>query len=237
MVDIRITSNIEDVRRRMDALVRKQLPFAMVQAINKTAQRVQEAETQNILKTFNNPTPFTQKSIGLTKARKSAPVATVYVKDIAASYLQPYEDGGTHKLNSRALLNPKDIKLNQYGNLPKAALARLKAKPGVFIGPVTLKNGETINGVWQRPMLRGNDAAIGKGMTVRQRQKLLRGKHGTVVPRGANTTGKLKLLIRFGDALPVKQHLGFIDVAQRTVAQNFQRDFEVAFDEAIRTAR
>lgn len=236
MLNIQISSNMPDIAKSMDALTTKQLPFAMAQAVNRVAARVQQAETQNIQKTFDSPTPFTQKSVGLAKARKSNLTATIYVKNIAASYLQPYEDGGVHKLNGRALLNPKDIKLNQYGNLPKAALARLKAKPGVFVGPVKLKNGETINGVWQRPMLRGRDAVLGKGMTPRQRQKLLRGKHGTIA-RGANTTGKLKLLIRFGDALPVKKHLGFGSTAQAVVAQNFGRDFDAALKEALATAR
>lgn len=236
MLNIAITSNLKDVQRSIDAFTAKQLPFAMAQAINKTAARVQAAETENIKTTFENPTPFTQKSVGVSKARKSNPVATIYIKDIAASYLEPYEDGGVHKLNSKALLNPKDIKLNQYGNLPKAALARLKAKPGVFIGPVKLKNGETINGVWQRPMLRGRDAVLGKDMTVRQRQKLLRGKHPNL-PRGANTTGKLKLLIRFGNALPVKKRLGFGSKAQGIVNQYFAQDFAAAFDEAMKTAR
>jgi hypothetical protein len=31
----------------------------------------------------------------------------VYVRDIAAGYLEPFEFGGDHKLNSSALLNPK----------------------------------------------------------------------------------------------------------------------------------
>jgi len=236
MLDIKITSNLKAVQKKIDAFTAKQLPFALAQAINKTAARVQEGETSNIKSTFENPTPFTQKSVGVAKARKSAPVATIYIKNIAASYLQPYEKGGVHKLNSRALLNPKDIKLNAYGNLPKAALARLKAMPGVFIGPVRLKTGETINGVWQRPMLRGQDAILGAKMTLRQRQKLLRGKHGNL-PRGANTTGKLKLLIRFGDALPVKKRLGFGSTAEEIVKHYFPQDFEAAFAEAVRTAK
>ena len=236
MLNINITSNMKDVRRQLDAFTAKQLPFALSQAINKTAARVVSAETENLKKTFDNPTPFTLNSVGISKARKSAPTAKIFIKDIAAAYIQPYEDGGLHKLNSRALLNPKDIKLNAYGNLPKATLARLKAKPGVFIGPVKLKNGETVNGVWQRPMLRGKDAVLGVGMTVRQRQKLLRDKHGKLA-RGANVTGRLKLLIRFGDALPVKKRLGFGSTALAIVEKYFPQDFEAAFADAVRTAR
>lgn len=107
MLEIKIASNLKDVLRRMDAFTSKQLPFAMAQAINATAARVQAAEQANIKATFDSPTPFTQKSVGVSKARKSSPVAVVYIKKIAAAYLLPYETGGVHKLNSRALLNPK----------------------------------------------------------------------------------------------------------------------------------
>lgn len=65
--------------------------------------------------------------------------------DTAASYLEPFEFGGQHKLNSQAPLNPKNIKLNKYGNLPRNKLSQLKAKPNTFIGEI-----KGVNGVWQR---------------------------------------------------------------------------------------
>lgn len=70
MIEIKITSNLKDVLRRMDAFTSRQLPFAMAQAINVTAARVQAAEQENIRSTFDSPTPFTQKSVGVSKARK-----------------------------------------------------------------------------------------------------------------------------------------------------------------------
>src|SRR5260364_230365 len=43
-------------------------------------------------------------------ARKTQPEAVVYIRDIAASYLNPYEVGGEHKLigTGKTWLNPKD---------------------------------------------------------------------------------------------------------------------------------
>lgn len=58
-----------------------------------------------------------------------------------ASYLEPFEFGEEHKLSGSALLNPKDIKLNKYGNLPRNKLSQLKAKIGDVGG---------VNAVWQR---------------------------------------------------------------------------------------
>lgn len=85
MLEIKITSNLKDVLLRLDAFTARQLPFAMAQAINATATRVQAAEQTNIKSTFDNPTPFTQKSVEVNKALKASPVAGVYIKKILAA--------------------------------------------------------------------------------------------------------------------------------------------------------
>lgn len=94
---------------------------------------------------LESPTLFTVNSVGSVGARKNNLRAKVFVRDVAAEYLEPFEFGGEHKLNSRALLNPKNIKLNKYGNMPRNKLSQLKAKPNVFVGEV---NG--VDAVWQR---------------------------------------------------------------------------------------
>ena len=167
---------------------------------------------------FKHASPFTLKSVRVQGARKSNLEAKVFVMDKAASYLMPYEVGGVHKLNSRALLNPKDIRLNQYGQLPRATLANLRSRPDIFIGPVKTAKG-TINGVWQRSVVA---PVIGKGG-----RKL----------RKTNTTGKLKLLIRFGDALPVKHLWNYRQIAREVVRETFQAELKKALADALRTAR
>jgi len=132
---ISVKSNLKDVQRSMRDFAEKQIQFAARQAVNTLAKEVAVAESANIKSTFKSPTTFTQNSIGVKAARKSDPAAVVFVKPIAAKYLDPYETGGVHKLNSRALLNPKDIKLNAFGQLSRGTLARLKARPDILIGP------------------------------------------------------------------------------------------------------
>ncbi|ASD79154.1 hypothetical protein CEJ98_09120 [Burkholderia gladioli pv. gladioli] len=226
MMSISVRSNVKEFEREIDRRFRKQMPFAVATALNKTAARVGEAETENIRQTFEHPTPFTQKSVGVRRARKSAPIAIVFMKDIAASYLLPYEVGGVHKLNSRALLNPKDIKLNQYGQLSRGTLAALRNRPDIFIGAVKTANG-TINGVWQRP----TDT---KRVTYLNARGKRLGKLNKVGPDGR---GHLKLLIRFGDALPVKKHLNWGRTASQVVSRWFDRDLAEAFAAAKLTAR
>lgn len=149
MLTLSVKSDVRALSKKLDALARKQLPFATAQALNATAEQVRDAQRENMRKVLDKPTPFTLNSVSIKRASKSNPVALVYVKSIAVAYLLPYEIGGKNKLNSRALIKPVGQKVNQYGNLPRTTLARLKGKPNVFIGKVQTKDG-VVDGVWQR---------------------------------------------------------------------------------------
>lgn len=221
--DISIRSNIREVERKLGALASKQLPYATAVALTSLAKLVQKSEVTNLAATLKNPSPFTLRSVRIIAARKEMPEATVFVMDKAAEYLEPYERGGVHKLNSKALLNPKDIALNQYGQLRKGALAALKGRSDIFIGPVRTKKG-IVNGVWQREAA---SAAITNKKTGKTR----------ISTRGINTSGALKLLLRFGDALPVKKHLGYQARATAVVNANFNREMGKALARAMASAR
>ena len=139
----------------------------------------------------------------------------------AAAYLEPFETGGVHKLNGSALLNPKDIKLNKYGNLPRNKLSSLKSKENTFIGDIG-----GVNGVWQR-----KKAKKGK----KGRKRLQRSSNGT--RRDRKKQPMPKLLIRFGDALPVEPVLGYQDRAMKMTQALLLQEINRAIAEAIRTAR
>ncbi|PRP68601.1 hypothetical protein BUE93_21405 [Chromobacterium amazonense] len=222
---VSVSSNAKELRRKLTMVQRDQLPFATAQALTAVAKIVQAGEAQQIGKKFKNPTPFTRNSVGMRGARKSNQEAMVFIKDRAARYLAPYEEGGVHALNGKALLNPKDIKKNAYGQLSRGTLARLKARPDVFIGKVRFKDGREINGVWQRP-------------PTGERQRGRNGTKGNTWNKvDGKRTGGLKLLIRFGDALPVDIHLGYHDLAGRLVFRNFNREMGRALAKALATTR
>jgi hypothetical protein len=218
-IDVR--SNLKEITQGLDDFTKKQIPFATATALTTLARMAQQEEKRVIETLFPTATPFTIGSVAVIPARKNVPIATLFMRDIAAAYLEPYVDGGPHHLNSRALLNPKNVALNQYGNIPKGKLASLKGMPDVFVGTIKTKSGQSISGVWQRPYLRPAGAKRGKGR----------------VPKRANTTGKLNLLIRFGDALPVTQHLPWRETAQKVIDANFQPVFRAALARAMATAR
>lgn len=213
-------ANIRELSGHLQKL-QKQIPFATAQALTSTARKIQAAEKTALSRKLENPTPFTVNAVGSAGARRDNLVAKVFVRDIAASYLEPFEFGGDHKLNSQALLNPKNIKLNKYGNLTRNKMAQLKAKPDVFVGEI-----DGVNGVWQR-----KKATKGKKNAKRRK----RSQNGTRQPRQKQTAPKL--LVRFGDALPVKPVLGYMDRAQAMAANLMQTELSRAMAAAMASAR
>jgi hypothetical protein len=132
---------------QLDDLSREQLPYATARALTETARAVQRTITAELPSIFDRPTPFTMRALAIKPARKSDLTAEVFVKDIQAAYLKLEETGGTRTPKRTALVLPADIRLNQYGNIPRAALQRLKGrgKAAVFVGTV-----KGVGGFWQR---------------------------------------------------------------------------------------
>ncbi|HCT7709164.1 TPA: hypothetical protein OT801_003257 [Morganella morganii] len=213
-------ANLTDLSNQLRTL-RKQIPFATAQAMTAVVRKIEDAQKVAMQRNLDNPTPFTVKSVKSRGARKNDLKAKVFVMNTAAAYLEPFETGGVHKLNGSALLNPKDIKLNKYGNLPRNKLSSLKSKENTFIGDIG-----GVNGVWQR-----KKAKKGK----KGRKRLQRSPNGT--RRDRKKQPMPKLLIRFGDALPVEPVLGYQDRAMKMTQALLPQEINRAIAEAIRTAK
>jgi len=217
--------DLKAYRKAMDETHRRQLPFATAQALTATAGHVGLAWQQEMQTKLDKPTPFTVNSVAVTPARKDNRTAVVYIRDIAAQYLEPFVDGGTHFLGGKqGLLTPKDIKTNAYGNIPRNALSALKGRPDIFIGKVETKDGQSINGVWQR-------------VNVNTKGGVRRGKKANRGSLYSAQHGRLKLLIRFNDPMVVRQHLDFDGRAAEAVAKYIEPEFAKAFSKAMATAR
>jgi hypothetical protein len=101
--------------------------------------------------------------------------------------------------------------------------AQLAARKDIFVGPITTKGGSVINGFWQRL-----DVTRNGNMRRKRRER------GTVY---STAHGALKLMIRFGDALPVKTHLNFRVRAQKVITMNAGPAFVRAITKALATAK
>jgi hypothetical protein len=218
-------ANLNDLVNQL-AKLRKQIPFATAQALTQVAREIEEAQKVAFERKLESPTPFTVKAVRSKGAKKDNLTAKVFVLPTAAGYLEPFEVGGVHKLNGSALLNPKNVKLNKYGNLPRNKLNQLKGKDDTFIGELSTRYGENVNGVWQRKKAK----KVKKG---KRRQK--RSPNGT--RRARQKQRPPKLLLRFGDALPVDPILGYQERAQQMAQALMPQAINKAISEALRTAK
>ena len=145
MVAISVHADIKAATKGLNTFASKQVPFASAVAINDVAFQVQKAERGNIAHAFKSPRPFTQNSVQVDRATKPSPLATVFIRPEVAKYLDPYEFGGLHVTPGKALLNPKFISFDAFGQLRKGQVKSVAARKDVFVGRVHGRMG-----FWQR---------------------------------------------------------------------------------------
>ena len=208
--------------RMLTELQRKQIPFAASRALNQVAFELQLHERLSIKQTFKTPRPFTQRSVLVTQARKTNLSATVFIRPEVARYLAPYEFGGVHVVPGKAQLVPINLRLDQYGQLTKATLAKLneashEKDSGVFFGRV----GKTV-GYWMRLKPPAAPTTKRRGKTI----------YGPVKP-----PPRLKLLGEIEHPVEVHGHLDFEKTAREIVHDNWPDAFERAIASALASAR
>jgi hypothetical protein len=205
--------------------VQRQMPQAMAGAVNDVAFQIQRAERSAMSTVFKNPRPFTARSVMATQATKANPTATVYVRPEVARYLKPYEQGGDHVLPGSGLVSfdPIGARTDQYGQLPRGSIARLTAQPNIFAGPIKAKDGTVINGIWER-------------LDITRTGKVRRKRRGRGTIYDAQH-GALKLLVLFGNALPVKQRLDFVARGESVANTAMEAAFARALAKAMATAK
>lgn len=131
--------------RQFTAIEQQNLPFALMQATNKTAFEVRESWRREAGRVFDRPTPLTQSAALYTKATKQRPYAEIFIRDQAAKgtapakYLLPEVMGGQRRakgierlLESAGLMPTgyyavpgKGAQLDQYGNIGAGKIRKI----------------------------------------------------------------------------------------------------------------
>jgi hypothetical protein len=132
-MQINISSNARALTARLTAIEKRQLPFAVAMALNATAKDVQTGITTTLPDVFDRPAPFTMNALAVLPAGKTAPVATVLVKDQQAKYLRFEQFGGTRTAAANSIkpatalaLPSGSLPLDSYGGMRRGQLAKLK---------------------------------------------------------------------------------------------------------------
>lgn len=237
MLEIRVTSNIKQISKQLSGLAYKEVPFATARALTELAQEVQQAERTAMESVFDKPKPFTLNSVRVFGATKDSLTAGVFVKDRAASYLSPFEDGGEHFLSpgQTKLHVPVQAPKDAGGNVPRNFERNRRGGAGVFFGVVQTKRGP-INGMWQRTVRYEVRDRRGNAHTSRT-GKLRRGwSHASASGKPRKISG-LRLLVRYEDNKPVTQNLDFQARAKKLVESRFDAVFGRELAKAIASSK
>lgn len=208
---ISISVDVKAVQRTLGKVGRDKVPKASAKAINALAFDVMRAERAATAEVFKTPRPFTQKAFLVKQGNVANPSATVFARPEANQYLAPFEFGGAHFATSGLVTDPENIRMDQYGQIRRGQLKRLREQQNVFAATI-----DGINGLWRRKPI---------SMTQRKRLKTSMSSGAAKPPHT-----KLSLLVQFKQPGEVTQHLGFEGRAKMVVAANFR----TVFDSALR---
>ncbi len=216
---VTLRADLFTFRRSMSGIARRQVPFAMAQALNDTAKDVEDDWKRELTHKLDSPTPFTKRGIYIRRATKRLTVAEIGFKDIQARYLKLQMTGGIRLPKRRALLVPAGIRLNKYGNMPRSSVARTSARPDTFVASSSSPKTRHLKpGIYKRPK-RG---AYRKGGS---------GSKNRGADRGPT------LLVSFKGKAKYRRRLQMRAAAERTVRRTYPRHFATRFRAAMLTAR
>ncbi|MFH5923830.1 hypothetical protein [Roseomonas xinghualingensis] len=138
-----VKADFGPLTRGLSDLAQRQVPFATARALTSMAQTAAVANRRALPSVFDRPTPFTMNAFSVQPARKGKPIARVFAKPRQAEYLQMQETGGTRTPElskqggtgkGQALVIPRAIRRNAFGNIPRGALAAAKKRKDVYVG-------------------------------------------------------------------------------------------------------
>jgi len=231
-VEIDLIENLDAVKREIADFSDRQVPFAMMKALNRTAYAAKARARDEINRVFDRPTKYTRNSLFARAANKTKLEAAVGIKDTAAKgtpafkYLAPQIAGGPRgeKRFERALhfvagvpndtlaVPGKGMKLDPHGNVRrgqiKSILDRLRADAG---SQGTRRGGYVVGQPEDRPDLPA-------GVWKRERSRL--------VPK--------LVFIRRAEYRP---RFAFADIIHQAVADEFDEHFREELHKAHATRK
>jgi len=273
---------LDELKRTLSDMGKRQIPYATALAINATAEHILKAEQGTMKQYLHRPVNWTLNSLRIEKATKTKLYGRVWFIDAAGKgtpaykYLSVQEQGGQRgdKRFERALryagyLPPgwyvvpsKYIGLDSHGNLKGpfyvSVLSAIKAhtesgftanrterskkklsRPKDYFVVRVPGHGGLLPGIYQRVAEKG--AGIGgktgaalkeQGATDRQKGSRAGRNFAVIQQRGA------KAIFMFVSKKPsYRPRLPWYPVAQKTFDRHYEREFDKAFELAMRTAR
>jgi hypothetical protein len=227
--------------KRWTAAAGKQLPFATMLAINRTAKLVKDEIREEMGRVFNRPTPYALNSLMTEMATKKKLEGQVWLRDVWGSsggvpgvnYIGPAIFGGSrhakaHELalrragilrNDMMVVPGNGAPLDQYGNITGGRIKQMMS--GLSIGRETGYMSNITAASRQRNKRRAVYFTMGNppiGIFTRQ-------------------GGVVKCFEKFVKVPSYQIRLDFFGIGQRVIDEHLANETVIAIEEALRTAR
>lgn len=242
MIEVKATSNIEQLSRALRVLGADKMPKVMARAATLTAYKVKEKLVEHVTKDFDRPTQTTIKSLYVKAANPRNLAARVWFKDSFSSgipadkYLQPQVQGGVrgHKRFEKALIArgimgkdefaipSKDV-LDAFGNVPGGL--SLKILSG--LGAAETTSGVTANASGSRRSKKKGNAKRFFVAKIANTRAIWEQKT-TSLGRGIRP-----VFVFVKSAPKYKPRLAFYEIAARTMQEEYPRQFARAIDDLV----
>ncbi|MDZ5647168.1 hypothetical protein [Nitrospirillum sp. BR 11828] len=207
MLQIDVSSSIDQAVSLLRAFDPEQLPYAVALALTNTAKDAQEAVRASMPAHFTLRRDWVVQGIRIVPATKQLPVAMVYSRD---QFMALQETGGLKIPHGKHIaiplpaVRPTPTALIAKDDLPRNILPTLRAKGGGLTAVVTMKNGH---------------------------------KFIARLRNGAGKGNRLDLLYYLVDDATLKPRLGLEDITRKVVDRRFVQHLDAALTQAMRTAR
>jgi hypothetical protein len=146
--------DIKGLAERLTRLEQRQLPFAVMTALNITAEELRSAFQHEMRDSFDRPTQYTLRGIQIKRATKRDLAAEVSLRDTLgkprpSKVLRAEIEGGPRRMKAyelqlgrRYTVPGREQRLDSYGNLPGGTITRALAQMGILRGGVTQRSPE-----------------------------------------------------------------------------------------------
>lgn len=239
---ISIKHDLDQLAGWSRALPKDQLPFATALTLTRTGQDVKAAVERRMPEAFDRPTPYTERGFRLFPATKRSLRALVTFREDARHYLNAQVAGGGRQTKAleRALqaagampygmiaVPGQGARLDRYGNVDRGQVIQVLSQLRI-----TMTAGYTRNmSLDARGKINAQRRAGGRFFVAQAGGKL----HPGVYQRefmGRN----IAPIFLFVHAARYQVRLPMDHIAQQTIADRLGENFQVAWQQAMRTAR
>ena len=223
---MRMEFKLEGIEEAKKMVSSNLLRSILEKALNETVADVKRAEVEEMKRIFDRPTPFVLNSLYIWRANRTNLEASLNVKDRAVKILAPHIYGGgrEQKRSEKWLRAPywipgQGARFNKYGNISPGQVTQILSATGVHPDPYARTTARS----------RKRNKAMPNYFVARHMPHLQPGIYQRM------SGGKIKPVLIFVQNVNYPVRFNFFEVAEKTVAKVWNRNFSAAFDAAFRS--